>query len=550
MKTNFLAKANVVAFTKEDLDGVINCKDQELSEWAKAIASVHDSSDPNSQPDLLLMRSILVSEGMNLNDDIFLREELMNAKSTGAHKPVNIEHQDENIVGHMLNTYAINKDGQLIEGSELPSEKIDIVNEAVIYSYIFPQLANDIQDLALTNGLFVSVEAWFETYDYSVGSSIVEFNEQTALALDKVLRINGGDGYYNGKKVGRVLRGIRFGGVGIVATPANPESLILDAGDAVNPKAKEVTSPEAAIASSVIGELDFSVEPKEADKVEIFEEIEGNIMEKSENNNQNNATNPIVGRLFAMLEEVDGAISDLDSKIVVLESNSVSASRQYQLCKAGLTITKVRSRKERIDSMSEQDFNDYLSDVSDLVRASEDTQEESVDAVEEVQEESSSIEPLVEDAVEAPEAEIAESEVEETTEDTPEAEATEEVAEVEEVAEEVESTEEEEVSAEDAETEATEEESPEAKEEATPEVLTEEAVETPEVAEDSAPEAEAIIEPEQAVEDSAEEEIAEVDLENIEPVSPELAIPSAETPNDYKSQLEKAIIDILSKKKS
>lgn len=256
MKTTFHAKASISSFTKSDLSDAVSCENQEIAEWAKSVASVFDSAKPEDQPDLLMMRSILVSEGMNLNDDIFLRSELMNARSTGAHKPVNLEHQDENIVGHMLKTYAVNKNGELIEGDSA-SEPVDIVNEAVIYSYIFPQLARDVEDMASTNDLFVSVEAWFDNYDYAVGGKIVERNENTAPILDEYLRMNGGEGTFRGQKVGRVLRNIRFGGVGIVATPANPESLILEVAETVNPEAKAVENPEAVIASNILGDLDL-----------------------------------------------------------------------------------------------------------------------------------------------------------------------------------------------------------------------------------------------------------------------------------------------------
>jgi len=69
-KTTFVAKASVTDFLQSDLSSVVSCSDLELSDWAKSVASVFNSADPQSQPDLLMMRSILVSEGMNLNTNV------------------------------------------------------------------------------------------------------------------------------------------------------------------------------------------------------------------------------------------------------------------------------------------------------------------------------------------------------------------------------------------------------------------------------------------------------------------------------------------------
>jgi len=229
--------------------------------WAASIverAKKREKASANIDPDLLKMKSILVSQGMNLNDDVFLKEELIKARLTGAHKPVNIEHQDTEIVSHMLETYVVSKSGERLDSAEdIENEDlIDIVNESVIYAYIFPEVSARIEELAAKNQLFVSVEAWFSDYDYLVGEDIVKRTSATSDILEKHLRINGGEGVYEEKKVGRVLRNLMFGGVGVVATPANPDSLILEVGDTENKAASE----QSILASHIIGNFEAKKE--------------------------------------------------------------------------------------------------------------------------------------------------------------------------------------------------------------------------------------------------------------------------------------------------
>lgn len=538
MKTNFLAQASLEAFTKANLNDVISCENQEISDWAKTVASVFDSPNPKDQPDLLMMRSILVSEGMNLNDDIFLRQELMNARSTGAHKPVNLEHQDENIVGHMLKTYAVNKNGRIIEGDMLPNEPIDVINEAVVYSYIFPQLSRDIEDMASTNDLFVSVEAWFDSYDYAVGNKIIERNENTSPILDAVLRINGGEGTFRGNKVGRVLRNIRFGGVGIVATPANPESLILEVAETKNPESKSVESPEAVIASSIIGDI-----PEQEEIFCLTEQNsdvkEGNKMDKKTekccNNYENSSTLDaifnVVDNVKSMLTSAEAELLNVDDQIVVLGQRSKVYARKQSLASLGLSVDQIINREERVIAMSDEQFNEYSEDLQDLVQANENSSEENgaeessvsdsntseIDTVETEEVATEEAAEVVE--TEQPEAAVEVEAVEEVSPEAPE------VAEVE-VVEEVVS------------------------EDAAPEVVIEEevAVEAPSVEVEVEAEVAPVVET--VVEEEVTDEEVEVNLDSIEPLTPEISFPSADQDvNSFDKQIHDAIVDIFNQRK-
>ncbi len=182
--------------------------------------------------DLLKMTSVLLSTGINKNDDVFLPEEVLPARASGANKPVNIEHNDDDIIGNMVRTFVTSKSGEEItneaiaEDPSIVPQEFDITNEAVIYKFNFPGVAQTIREKAEAGELFVSVEAWFDDYDYLLGNKVVARNDKTESLLEPRLKINGGKGFFNGERIGRVLRNIILGGVGVVEQPANPESVI------------------------------------------------------------------------------------------------------------------------------------------------------------------------------------------------------------------------------------------------------------------------------------------------------------------------------------
>ena len=68
-----------------------------------------------AQPDLALVVAILVSTGWNLNDDIFTPAELWKARSSALHKPMNDNHDATKIMGHIVKSRALDKNGVEIE---------------------------------------------------------------------------------------------------------------------------------------------------------------------------------------------------------------------------------------------------------------------------------------------------------------------------------------------------------------------------------------------------------------------------------------------------
>lgn len=197
----------------------------------KALAGIDDK-------DLYYTQSILVTTSWNKNDDIFDKDEVWMARNTPIHKPTNLEHNEDIIVGHITSNWPITDEGILIDPSTPPSNlpyKYHILTGSVIYTgYTEPELKERSRKLIaeIENGTkYVSMECFFGGFDYGLINKatgeykILGRNEETAF-LTKHLRAYGGFGEYQDHKIGRVLRKITFSGKGFVDKPANPESII------------------------------------------------------------------------------------------------------------------------------------------------------------------------------------------------------------------------------------------------------------------------------------------------------------------------------------
>jgi len=199
----------------------------------KTLASYNDS-------DLYYVQSILVSSSWNKNDDIFDKYEVWQAKNTPEHKPTNIEHNENLIVGHIISNWPITEEGVLID-PETPVEnlpdKFHILTGSVIYkAFSDPILRDRAAALidSIQNGIkFVSMECLFKGFDYGIINKenneykILSRNNETAY-LTKYLKAYGGKGENNNYKIGRVLRNITFTGKGFVDKPANEDSIIFN----------------------------------------------------------------------------------------------------------------------------------------------------------------------------------------------------------------------------------------------------------------------------------------------------------------------------------
>jgi hypothetical protein len=76
------------------------------------------------------------------------------------------------------------------------------------------------------------MECLFAGFDYALtnkeGQAKILARDEESAFLTKHLRAYGGEGEYEGYKIGRALKNIAFSGKGLVERPANPRSIIID----------------------------------------------------------------------------------------------------------------------------------------------------------------------------------------------------------------------------------------------------------------------------------------------------------------------------------
>jgi hypothetical protein len=223
------------------------------------------------------------------------------------------------------------------ESLDIP-DNFDIAVDIYLYAFQLPKLIAAIRDAAEAGKKFVSMEAFFNDYDYKVGDKIIARNTETAF-LDGHLRVNGGTGKFNNIKVTRALRNILFGGVGFVDKPANPGSIIL------------------SVASD--DKKDISLQEKN----KMLEAVAKNCVLIDDRNNTDNLPEQKVIAEEKKMSEID------NEQIVALK---------LELAEAQKTIEGLR------DARAEADFADQKADLEQKVSAATADIAEKVSAIAEL----------------------------------------------------------------------------------------------------------------------------------------------------------------------
>lgn len=203
------------------------------------------------QPDLQYMTAIFVSSGMNKNGAVFLGSELIKARKSIDSKAVDIEHEEQSIIGQITGSAFLKRDRTSIDvetaastmtPEQLDELEMDIGITAIIHKSRFPEIAKEIE----AGQWMVSMEAYYRDYDVKVGDMIIPREKAEEMGFDKligtVVELKDGEKEMGFHLVGRVLRDILFAGVGIVQNPANPRSIIMEAAaisDYVDKESKE-----------------------------------------------------------------------------------------------------------------------------------------------------------------------------------------------------------------------------------------------------------------------------------------------------------------------
>ncbi len=220
-----------------------NIELQEETDELKAAASIIElPKDGEKQIDLQYFSAVFVSSGANLNHAYFLPSELVKAEGTIVNKAMDLEHSEDEIVGHIYERAFMDTKGKKLELSELAAletasldtKEFHIAIAGIVYKNRFPDLAREVA----SGKWFVSMEAYFRSYDVKIGNLIISKPEAEALGLasgDAMGIIFGRLAKVIKNKVeiakgtiDRVLRDITFSGCGFVKKPANPLSVVLE----------------------------------------------------------------------------------------------------------------------------------------------------------------------------------------------------------------------------------------------------------------------------------------------------------------------------------
>jgi uncharacterized protein YaaR (DUF327 family) len=193
----------------------------------------------HSDKDVYSVYSVLVTTSWNKNDDVFDKDEVWTARETPKYKPTNIEHDERQIVGGIINSWAVDDRFSLIsetdDNSSLPDHYHIVVASVIYRQWQDPAYQKRAQDLIAeieAGEKYVSMECIFHGFDYAVvdpdGKHHVIPRSDESAFLTSHLRSYGGTGSYQDHQVGRLLRNITFSGKGFVQKPANPESVIFE----------------------------------------------------------------------------------------------------------------------------------------------------------------------------------------------------------------------------------------------------------------------------------------------------------------------------------
>ena len=429
-------------------------------EKAKLIAFSSNADANPDQFDLYYLNTVLVSTGWNKNDDVFDLQEVWGARKTPEDKQFNFMHDESDIIGHITGNKVVDENGIDIPDSisfdNLP-EKFDIVTSAVLYnSWVDPErkarMSSIIEEIE-SNEWFVSMECLFRGFDYAVvdpaGDHKIIARDEDSAFLTKHLRVYGGNGEYEGHKLGRLLRNISFSGKGLVRNPANPRSVILNdlnkfrgsktysitysdirenvamANEELLQKQIEELRSDLAQAKEDAKALEETVAAKkDAEAQSRIEAFEATLAEKDQAidglSDELKAAQDAVASIKEEIAARDEELTEAKTKIEAFEAEVKTMVRKSALVEAGLEGEDIETALEKFSDAADEIFDEVVSLYSKMKKDNpfkkndEEDEDKDADASSEATEESDDT-----DSTDDAEAE-ADAEILETVEETEE----------------------------------------------------------------------------------------------------------------------------------
>jgi hypothetical protein len=351
--------------------------------------------------DLYITNSILVSTVWNLNDDIFDVEESWIARNSPVNKPDNNNHVERDIVGHMTAAMVVDHEGNVIPEDtaidDLPAF-FHIVNSGVIYTkWEDKEYQKQVAELieAIEAGKkFVSMECRFKGFDYALMvppeegrggegyQKLIARNEQTAF-LTKYLRAYGGEGEYQGHKIGRVLRNIRFSGKGYVDNPANPASIIFSSNSDVSiqyDKKHTILSKDGVYqlqmpkASKSISSKEFNDMNEELEKkvAELAAQVETLTKSNTDLQTSLKSISDEKVKLETELKSISEEKTTLATELATVRANEKKAKRVAKLVDGGVSKDVADAKVTVYETLSDEQFEVIATDLIEAAKTKKD----------------------------------------------------------------------------------------------------------------------------------------------------------------------------------
>lgn len=301
-------------------------------------------------PDLLPVSFKLVHANQNKNKDIFDAKDLELAKNTPKLKPLNWQHV-EPIIGVMY-------DSDYIEASE--KEDAHLLVDSVVYKYRYPEYANEIIDRHNNDTLRFSMEVWFKEAECSVCGHTASKQDDYCEHLK--------NRYIPGSTSARILRGIVFGGAGVVDNPADVQAESVSLGENHSKEDIMPKNTEGKIVFDTQAELDSFIKEKidEVSKAEEKDEMIENLNTeitnlKTELENVSKELETEKANIVKLTEEKEVIEKEFASFKENLEKEKTLEARIVELVDAGVVIPESTKEKfhESVKEMSEEAYTMY-----------------------------------------------------------------------------------------------------------------------------------------------------------------------------------------------
>jgi len=364
-------------------------------------------AENKDQIDLYYLESVLVSCGWNKNDDVFMPEATWAARNTPEDKQFNFMHDENDIIGHITGSYVLTKDGKAVaDDSEMP-EDFDIITQAVLYNSWTGEENRERMEKIISEieegKWYVSMECLFAGFDYALSNEdgvkkILARDEESAF-LTKHLRSYGGNGEYEGYKIGRALKNISFSGKGLVSKPANPRSVILNSvafnlddnsnfdigefnmSDNLLEKQLEEVRAELATAkaenNAIKAKIEEAKDKEFASKVEAFEaDIEAKDSSIAELEESIKSTQARVAELEDALAKSQQDLASAKEHVEEMKKKEKMEKRKAALVEAGFEAEDVEDALAAFDGLADEAFDSVVAMYGKKEKAKKDKDKE------------------------------------------------------------------------------------------------------------------------------------------------------------------------------